>query len=333
MLALTTFNAVCALVIGVGLTTWLEPGKLLTGLSTTAKDWKPPVWSFDAWVKGLVPKSVFDPFTDNAILPLALCGVAVAVALRRSIDGLAEDRRADIRTSAETWLAVAQGLFQTMLGWVVELAPIAVAGVVAKSVGENGLSALKGLWAYLGVGALGLSLQVGVVYLAWVRWSGVPLRAFWRAVKRPVANAVGTNSSLATLPLTLEALDELGVSKEASTLGACVGTNLNNDGILLYEAMAVLMVAQATGVPLGLGAKLGIVGLCWVATVGIAGVPEAGIISLSIVLAQAGLPLELLPVLLSVDWILARLRSVTNVVSDIVTSLVLDRWMRAAPRT
>ncbi|MFM2153340.1 MAG: hypothetical protein RL199_1775, partial [Pseudomonadota bacterium] len=256
MVALTSFNAVCALVIGVGLTTWLEPGKLLKGLSSTAKDWKPPVWSFDAWVKGLVPKSVFEPFTENAILPLALAGVVVAIALRRSIEALGTDEKPRLLASVGTWLAVAQGLFQTMLGWVVELAPVAVAGVVAKSVGENGVSSLRGLWAYLGVGALGLSLQMGVVYLAWVRWSGIGFGRFWQAVKRPVANAVGTNSSLATLPLTLEALDELGVSKEASTLGACVGTNLNNDGILLYEAMAVLMVAQATGVPLGLGEKL-----------------------------------------------------------------------------
>ena len=60
--------------------------------------------------------------------------------------------------------------------------------------------------------------------------------------------AWGVNSSLATLPLTLKNLDEMGVSKKASTLGACVGTNLNNDGILLYEAMAVFFVAQAAGI-------------------------------------------------------------------------------------
>ena len=105
-----------------------------------------------------------------------------------------------------------------------------------------------------------------------------------------------------------------------------MGTNLNNDGIILYEAMAVLFVAQAHGIHLTLAQQVMAALTCLVAAVGIAGVPEAGFISLSLVLATVGLPLELLPLLLTVDWIIARARSVVNVLSDMLVSIILDRW-------
>ena len=107
-------------------------------------------------------------------------------------------------------------------------------------------------------------------------------------------------------------------------MAACIGTNLNNDGILLYEAMAVIIVTQSLGQNLGFAAQLSIAFLCVLTSMGIAGVPEAGFISLAVILGTLGLSNEILLVLLSVDWILARARSVTNVVADMTTSIVID---------
>ena len=143
--------------------------------------------------------------------------------------------------------------------------------------------------------------------------------------------AAGANSSLATLPVTLRALDRLGVSRSASALGACVGTNFNNDGIILYEGMAVLFVAQASGIDLSFSQQLLAAAACLVAAMGVAGVPEAGFVSLALVLNTVGLPLELLPLLLTVDWVIARGRSVTNVLSDMLLSILLDRNPVPAP--
>ena len=89
--------------------------------------------------------------------------------------------------------------------------------------------------------------------------------------------------------------------------------------------MAVLFVAQAHGLHLGLAQQLSAAFACLIAAMGIAGVPEAGFISLSLVLSAVGLPLELLPLLLSVDWILARARSVVNVLGDMMISILIDR--------
>jgi len=175
-------------------------------------------------------------------------------------------------------------------------------------------------------------LHVALTYHAWLLlFARMPWPTFWRAAREPVIYAAGANSSLATLPLTVRALDRLGVSRASSTLGAMVGTNLNNDGIILYEGMAMLLVAQAHGVHLSIGQQLLAAGTCLVAAMGVAGIPEAGFISLALVLNTVGLPVDILPLLLTVDWILGRARSVTNVLSDMVLSIMIDRGRKPAP--
>jgi DAACS family dicarboxylate/amino acid:cation (Na+ or H+) symporter len=94
--------------------------------------------------------------------------------------------------------------------------------------------------------------------------------------------------------------------------------------------MAVLFVAQAHGMDLPFGQQLIAAGSCLVAAMGVAGVPEAGLVSLALVLNTVGLPLELLPLLLTVDWIVGRARSVTNALSDMVLSIMIDRFAPAA---
>jgi DAACS family dicarboxylate/amino acid:cation (Na+ or H+) symporter len=337
LITITSINAAFALLIGLGISNLFRPGTFLTGWShgadgrLVATAWTPPAWNLQSWIQGLAPRSVLDAAIENSVISLAIGAVALGAATRALMgsQGLSETQARLAVDLAE----LGQRTFEKSLLWMVQLAPLAVMAVVAAAVGAKGLASLGGLWAYLAAGAAGLALHVTVVYMAWIRWARVPLRTFWRTARKPVSYSLGTNSSLATLPLTLEALGELKVSEKASALGACIGTNLNNDGILLYEAMAVLFVAQAHGIELGPGTQLQIVGLCWLATVGIGGVPEAGFVSLSIILTQTQLPLELLPFLLSVDWVLARLRSMTNVLSDMTTSIVIDRWMTRAGGT
>jgi Na+/H+-dicarboxylate symporter len=118
------------------------------------------------------------------------------------------------------------------------------------------------------------------------------------------------------------------VSSESARLAAVVGTNLNHDGIILYEAAAAVFVAQLYGVDATLAQQVKIVGLAIVAAVGIAGVPEAGLMTLSLVLGRAGLPLAAVPLLLPVDWLLGRLRATANVTSDMLVATLLDKLSR-----
>jgi Na+/H+-dicarboxylate symporter len=139
-----------------------------------------------------------------------------------------------------------------------------------------------------------------------------------------VLNGFGVNSSLATLPLTLRALDRLGVSRASARLSAAVGTNFNNDGILLYEILAALLLAQAVHGVVPFVDQLGIAFMGLLATLGVAGIPEAGLIALTLVLSATGLPVEAIPIVLSVDWILGRARSAVNVVADMGVAIAID---------
>jgi Na+/H+-dicarboxylate symporter len=115
------------------------------------------------------------------------------------------------------------------------------------------------------------------------------------------------------------------VSPGSARLAACVGTNFNNDGIMLYEVVAALFVARLSGIALSSGDTFSLCVTSALAASGIAGVPEAGFITLSLVLSSVHLPVEALPIILTVDWMLGRLRAATNVTSDLVIALLLDR--------
>ncbi|MBI4349579.1 MAG: dicarboxylate/amino acid:cation symporter [Elusimicrobia bacterium] len=330
MIAIATVNATIALSIGLMISNVFEAGRHLpasafaAGAGASAPDARPI--DFLKTAAGFVPTSFAQPFVENNIIMLVFLALLVGFGFRR-VRGQQEARGERSYQAVEAGVGSLLSVLETVLGWIIRLVPLAVFGVVAKAAGEHGLQPLRGLGAYVLVGLGGLALQALVTYQAWLAlYVGLPLKRFWREARVPVVYAAGANSSLATLPVTLRSLERLGVSKESATLGACVGTNLNNDGIILYEAMAVLFVAQAHGIELTLGQQVLAAVSCMVAAAGIAGVPEAGFVSLSLVLATVGLPLELLPLLLTVDWIVARGRSIVNVLSDMLTSIILDRW-------
>lgn len=329
MVLIALVNAMIALGIGLLASNLFRPGEHLDIAGLTAKKGLPPAEAIDLMktLASYVPTSVVQPFADNAIIPIVLFALLLGFALRRVRNEAATGASGLRFESVDHALAVLLRTMEVVLGAIVRLVPLAVLGVVAAAVGEYGLAPVAGLAAYVAVGVGGLAFHALVTYHLWlVLYVRIPLRRFWRAAKEPVVYAVGANSSLATLPLTLTALDRLGVSRASSALGACVGTNLNNDGIILYEAMAVLFIAQAHGIELDAGQQLLVILASMIAAMGVAGVPEAGFISLSIVLATVGLPVKFLPLLLTVDWIVARARSAVNVLSDMLVSIILDRW-------
>ena len=327
-------NATIAASIGIFLSNTIQPGTRLDlaslSNSSTAGTLSHTVGQkleISALLSGYLPDNFIKPFYENNLIAVVILALLVGIAasnVRSHPDITSEDKN--------TFERLVRYLFkicEQILHWLVRLVPLAVLGVTAKTVGEHGFEPISGLIVYVAVGIFGLLLHASIVYPLWITFVGkIKLSSFFHAAKKPLIYAFGTNSSLATLPLTLHALDELKVPKAASRLGACIGTNLNNDGILLYEAMAVLFVAQAHGIDLTIAQQLLTAALCVIAAIGVAGIPEAGIVSLSLVLTTVGLPLEILPLLLTVDWIVARMRSVINVFSDLTVSIAIGGLMR-----
>jgi Na+/H+-dicarboxylate symporter len=137
-----------------------------------------------------------------------------------------------------------------------------------------------------------------------------------------------------TMPVTFEGLRQVGLREESASLGALVGSNFNNDGTALYEAMAALFVSQMLATQ-GLGAELtllqqlSVVVTSVVASVGAAGIPEAGLVTMTLVFHAVGLPVEYIALLLPVDWFLDRCRTVINVMGDMNVSCMLDGRVRS----
>jgi DAACS family dicarboxylate/amino acid:cation (Na+ or H+) symporter len=318
-------NTSVALLIGLTLSNAVQPGGYFERSVATIEGLQPPnvdSIDFGKIISSIIPTSIVAPFAENNVIAVVLLALLLGTALRQHLTGGKADYEL---VQAERMIRTVLSVWSSGLMLLVRLVPFAVFCVTARTVGEYGFEPFKGLSLYIALAITGMVLQIVVVYPIWIRFvGGIPLRHFISLARKPVVYAFGTNSSLATLPLTLEALDSLKVSKSSSRLGACVGTNLNNDGIVLYEAMAVLFVAQAFGFHLTLEQQLLAAGMSLIAAIGVAGVPEAGVVSLSLVLTAVGLPLEIVPLLLTVDWVVARMRSVTNVLSDMTVSIGID---------
>ena len=332
MVAISLTNATIAVLIGLTISNILQPGVHRIDVDP-ARVVRPTALSlpdkpidFLGVLGGYLPKNVVKPFLENSVITIVVLAVLAGAALRRVKNEQLQAGNEGYRAVE----AVVAGLFratEVMLGWVITLVPLAVFGVVARTIGVEGLRPFRVLGWYVSVALLGLAIQVFVVYQAWiVLGARVSLRWFWSGSRDAVVYALGSSSSLASLPVTLRCLDRMGISPQSARLAACVGTNLNNDGILLYEAMAVLFVAQYYGIHLTFSQQLLAAVSCVIAGIGIAAVPDAGLISLALVLATVGLPVEIVPLLLTVDWLLSRCRAVTNVTSDILVAVLLDRF-------
>ncbi len=274
-----------------------------------------------------IPRTLADPFSSHNIIGVVLVALVLGAVLRWSHTrtGRGAGPVDQIVRGVEriyVWLV-------TILWWIILAVPFAVFGVVAQVVGKSGLGVFSILGTFLAAMLLGLTLHAFVYYplAAWLVGK-IPPKVYVGQGMDAITTAVSCNSSLATVPVTLRCLERMRVSVQSARLAACVGTNLNNDGITLYEAMAALFLAQALGFDLPMSKQIVVVVASIIAGAGVAGIPEAGMIVLPLVLSAAGLPdqviLAAIPLIMTVDWIIARARSGVNVMSDMLVAILLD---------
>ncbi len=277
-----------------------------------------------------VPENVIDPFQKNLVISVVLLAVLIGAAMR-TVRAHATGSLVEGMALVERLIEAVYAVLTTMLLWVAEAMPFGVALIVADVVGKSGVQVFLVLWTFFITILCGLLIHALGYYplLAMVVGRISPVR-FLRGALDAVVTAVSCNSSLATMPVTLRCLRALGIRESSARLSACVGTNFNNDGIMLYEAMATLFLCQALGMDLHFSQQLTVVAASVMAGIGIAGIPEAGLIILPLVLGAAGVPeatvAVAIPLIVPVDWILARVRSGVNVLADMVVAIVLDRF-------
>jgi Na+/H+-dicarboxylate symporter len=278
----------------------------------------------DAPNSGMVPSNIFAAASETNVLALIVFALVFGGALTTLGD------RGKVVVD---FFQGANDAVMQMVRLVMWFAPIGIFGLVAFNIANKGGGAAFGaevakLGKYVATVSIGLVLHSLILCaLLWIFTRRNPLR-YLLGVARALLTALTTASSSAALPITIECVEEnCGVSKKSAGFVLPLGATVNMDGTALYEAVAVIFIAQSLGMPLGMGALIVIFFTATLAAIGAAGIPEAGLVTMVIVLTAVGLPIAGIGLILAIDWFLDRLRTTVNVFGDSVGAAVVDRFV------
>lgn len=227
-----------------------------------------------------------------------------------------------------------QGLYQIMMRiteWVMRFAPLGVFALVAKVVAGLDHQALAGLGQSLGLFfvtvLLGLAVHAFLTLPLLVRAVGrVSPRRHYRAMAPALLTAFSTASSSATLPLTMDCVEKkAGVSNRTASFVLPLGATVNMDGTALYECVAAMFIAQAYGLDLSLVTQFTVVTVALLTSVGVAGIPAASLVAITVILTTIGLPIEGVGLILAVDRVLDMFRTAVNIFSDSCGAVIVAR--------
>jgi len=265
-----------------------------------------------------VPQSFVEAAAKNEALQITFFSIIFAVALSQ-VKG----------PGYRFMLSLCESLSEVMfkfVGIVMKFAPIGIGAAIAVTVGKSGLGVLGNLGALvltlygsLIVFALVVLLPIAIIFK-------VPIRRFWRATREPWLVAFTTASSEAALPLALRNMERLGVPRRIVSFVLPAGYTFNMDGTTLYLAMASVFVAQAAGIDLPLSQQVLMMLTLMLTSKGMAAVPRASLVVLSGALAQFGLSLQGVAIILGVDAFMDMARTSLNVLGNCLATVLLAKW-------
>lgn len=269
-------------------------------------------------VKRLIPANPFSAIANGEFLSI----ISFAIVLGVFINLVGGEHGKRLASFFESAFAV----MMKMTAWVISLAPIGVACFMIYATSTQGLSVFATLAWYMLTVFLALLVHATIVLPILVKTLGKrsPVE-FARSMSPALLTAFSTASSNATLPLTINCVEQrAGVSNRTSSFVLPLGATINMDGTALYEVVAVLFIAQATGMELTIAEQLLVAVTALVASVGAAGIPHAGLVMMAIVLQAVGLPLEAQGMIIAVDRVLDMCRTSVNVWSDSCGCAIVD---------
>ena len=326
-LVLYLSTTAAAVVIGLTAASLLKPGAFLSEaqrallLGPDDASFKTPEapQNFSDTLLAVIPTNPVASLAEGDMLQVIFFALVSAIALT----SLKEERRIPFVAFFE----VVQDVMTIVVRAVMMIAPFGVAALLADVVAGIGVGVLGALAVYTGTVLFGLLLHTLLVYggllLVAARYS--PIR-FLRAVRPAILLAFSTSSSSATLPVTLHcARERLNVDSTVASFVLPLGSTMNMDGTALYQGVAAVFLAQLFGVELSVIDQLAIVGTATAASVGAAGVPGAGMITLAMVLNTVGVPPTGIGLILGVDRLLDMVRTAVNVVGDLTVTTTMSR--------
>ncbi len=270
----------------------------------------------------LIPENIIDSMAQGDILPVIFFAILFGFFITKS----EENYRLGLTNFFDS-------LFQVMMKvtlFIIRFTPLGIFGIVAREVQRNAgeLVSIAGslaIYSLCVVGALLFHALVSLPLIVRIMGKAKPY-AHLKNMTVPLLTAFSTSSSSATLPLTMEALEnQSGVSNKISSFTLPLGATINMDGTALYECVAAMFIAQAYGVDLSFTQQVLVVVTALLASIGAAGIPMAGLVMITVVLTAVGLPLEGIGLILAVDRILDMIRTSVNVWSDSCGAVIIAR--------
>lgn len=309
-----------AIVVGLVVASLLEPGSGMA-LDESAEVKVPDNPGFMSVLLSIVPENIFMAFTELNLLGIIFIAIVFGIALLKLRES--EDH-AELGESLYRVVEALNEVTLKVMAGVLQYVPVGVFAIVAKTAGEQGMATILSLGDMVLVLYIALAVHL-VVYCGLMRIFGVPLRAFFREARTPMATAFATQSSSGTLPLTLDAARRMGVPKRVYGFSLPLGATINMDGAAIRIAISAVFAANVVGIPLDLVTMIEIVLLGTLTSIGTAGVPGAGIVMIATVFAQVGLPIETVALLVSIDALVGMGATGLNVTGDLVGTAIVAR--------
>ncbi len=311
-----------ALAIGLAAVNIVKPGvgvQLTSATSSTEfKEMATKTPTFSGVLEHTVPESFFDAASKNEVLQIVFFAIIFAVALSR-VEGKSKTVMLD-------WMQSMSDVMFKFVGIVMVYAPIGIGAAIGVTVGKSGLGVMLNLAKLVGTLYVSLIVFILFVLVPIAFMAKIPLAKFWSAVRTPWLIAFTTASSEAAFPQAMQAMERFGVPRRIVAFVLPTGYSFNLDGSTLYLAIASVFVAQAANIPMTIGQQLLMMLTLMLTSKGVAAVPRASLVILSGALAQFGLPLEGIAVILGVDAIMDMARTSVNLLGNCLATAVMARW-------
>ena len=317
---ITTALAVC---LALSVASLINPG---LGMHETVSDTSAAVETttinFADTLLNIIPKNIFNSLANGDMLPVIVFALFTGIQLASMGNRV---------STVANFFSQFNDIMMEMTTAVMKVAPVGVFCLIAKTFAGIGFDAFVPMLKYMGSVILALALQCFVVYqvLLFLFTRLNPFR-FIRKFFPVMTFAFSTSTSNATIPLSIDTLfKKIGVSKRISSFTIPLGATINMDGTSIMQGVAVIFIAQAYGIDLTPSALATVVATATVASIGTAGVPSVGLVTLSMVLTSVGLPTEGIALIMGIDRILDMLRTAVNITGDAVCTTIIARQQGA----
>ncbi|XP_055302995.1 excitatory amino acid transporter 1 isoform X2 [Sitodiplosis mosellana] len=351
-------TTISAVILGIILVTTIRPGVIggdnNFATNTTSKSDSKKVYTVDTLldlIRNVFPPNIIEatiaqsstelsPPNGNTSLPLYLWNFkqvnstttnVLGIVMFSVVLGTALGKLGSAGKPLLDFLVATSEAMMIITHWVIWLSPLGVFFlVVAKIIEMDSLAIIVGkLGAYFITVMLGLFIHgfgtIAVIFFVCTR--KMPY-GYISQMGQMLATAFGTGSSSATMPVTIDTLDNMNIDPRVTRFVIPVGATVNMDGTALYEAVAAIFIAQLRNVELSFGKLVAVSVTATAASIGAAGIPSAGLVTMVMVLDTVGLPSEDISLIVAVDWILDRFRTTINVMCDTLGAILVDHLSR-----